>query len=592
MTVNSTKTLTVLNTKSKVTWSSSNKSVATVSSGGKVTAKSPGTATIYATVGGIKLSSKITVIKISSSSATLSVGSTKTLSVSGTKNKVTWSSSNKSIATVSSSGKVTAKAPGTATIYAAVGGKKLSSKITVIKISSSSATLSVGSTKTLSVSGTKNKVTWSSSNKSIATVSSSGKVTAKAPGTATIYAAVDGVKLSSKITVNKPVTPTPTPAPTKTPTPTPSVTPAPLPAEKPTESPTNTKSSKKIVGYYAAWSKYSGFTPSKIDANKFTHINYAFANIGSDNKITLGYPDIDGANIKELNQLKTKNPNLKTIISVGGWSWSGRFSDVALTQESRNTFADSVIDFIIKYDFDGVDIDWEYPVSGGLESNVRRPEDKHNFTLLLKTLREKLDRQSSINGKKYELSFAGAAGSWYIKNIELMEINKYVDYAYVMTYDIHGSWEPITNFNAPLYGTDPLNPYKISVDSAINDWLQTGFPKEKLIMGVPFYGFVYQGVSPLNQGLYQSYSGIASISYDIVANYYLNTPGFTRYYNMYSKVPYLFNGSTLITYEDEQSVAEKANYVNQKGLGGVMIWEISQDPKSILTNSLYQALNK
>jgi len=246
----------------------------------------------------------------------------------------------------------------------------------------------------------------------------------------------------------------------------------------------------------------------------------------------------------------------------------------------------------VKYDFDGVDIDWEYPVSGGLATNIRRPEDKQNFTLLLKTLREKLDKQGAIDGKDYILSFAGAAGSWYVKNIELMEINKYVDHAYIMAYDIHGSWEPLTNFNAPLYGTDPLNPYKISVDSSINDWLQTGFPKEKLIMGVPFYGFVYQGVGPINQGLYQPYSGIATISYDIIASYYLNTSGFTRYYNTDSKAPYLYNGSTLITYEDEQSMAEKANYVNQKGLGGVMIWEISQDSKNVLVNSLYQALNK
>lgn len=471
-----------------------------------------------------------------------------------------------------------------------------------IKINSASATMVVNTTKTLSVLNTKKKVTWTSSNKSIATVSAKGKVTAKAPGTVTIYGSVKGKKVSSKITVKKPVSPvsTPKPSPTKTPIATPKpqpskvpiATPAPQPSIAPTTPPANIAPAKKMVGYYAAWSKYSGFSPEKIDSTKFTHINYAFANIGSDYKITLGYPDIDVANIKELNQLKAKNTNLKTIISVGGWSWSERFSQVAFTQESRDIFAKSVIDFLVKHNFDGVDIDWEYPVSGGLASNMKRPEDKNNFTLLLKALRERLNKQGAIDGKEYVLSFAGAAGSWYINNIELMEITQYIDHAYIMTYDIHGSWEPITNFNAPLYVTDPLNPYKISVDSTISNWLQTGFPKEKLIMGVPFYGLVYQGVAPLNQGLYQPYSEIASISFANIASKYLHSPGYTRYYHMGSNVPYLYNGSTLITYEDETSMVAKANYVNQKGLGGVMIWEISQDPESILLNSLSNALNR
>lgn len=531
-------------------------------------------------------------LKLNYTKTTMNVNSTKTLKVLNTKKKVTWSSSNRAVATVSKSGKVSAKSPGSATIYASVSGKKLSSKITVIKISTTSATLTVGSTKTLSVSGTKNAISWSSSSKSIATVSASGKVTAKAPGTATIYASVSGKKLSSKITVKKPVTPTATPKPVPTKTPIVTPTPAPAPTKVPTLEPVTIIPEKKMVGYYAAWSKYSGFTPSKIDSTKFTHINYAFANIGSDHKIALGYPDIDVANIKELNQLKKINANLKTIISVGGWSWSKRFSDVALTQASRDIFANSVLDFLVKYDFDGIDIDWEYPVSGGLSTNSKRPDDKKNFTLLLKHLRENLNKQGAIDGKEYVLSFAGAAGSWYLKNIELMEINNYVDHAYVMTYDIHGSWEPYTNFNAPLFVTDPLNPYKISVDSTINDWLKTGFPKEKLIMGVPFYGFVYQGVGPLNQGLYQPYSAIASVSYANIVSNYLNAPGFTNYFNLGAKVPYLYNGSTFITYEDEQSMVEKANYITHKELGGVMIWEISQDPKSILTNSLHQALNR
>jgi len=147
-------------------------------------------------------------VKLNYSSITLETGASKSLKVTGTTSKVTWSSSKKSVATVTSKGVVTAKAEGTATIYASVAGKKLSAKVTVkkpIKLNYTSATLDVGASKTLKETGTTSKVTWSSSNKSIATVTSKGVVTAKAPGTATIYASVAGKKLTAKVTVKEPV---------------------------------------------------------------------------------------------------------------------------------------------------------------------------------------------------------------------------------------------------------------------------------------------------------------------------------------------------------------------------------------------------
>lgn len=512
-------------------------------------------------------------VKLNYKSITLEVGKSKTLSVSGTKSKVTWYTSKKSVATVSSKGKVTAKAPGTATIYAKVAGKRLSSRVTVktpIKLSYNSITLNKGSTKTLKVTGTSSKVTWTSSKTSVAAVNSSGKVTAKATGTATIYASVAGKKLSSKVTVKAPKV-------TQAPTPT-------APAAV-------TDTSPKIVGYYAAWAKYSGFTPDKLDASKLTHINYAFANISSANKIVLGYPDIDESNIKQLNQLKNTYPMLKTIIAVGGWSWSGRFSDVALTESSRKTFAESAMNFIIQYGFDGIDIDWEYPVSGGLSTNIRRPEDKYNFTLLMKTLRETLDIRGAKDGKKYILTFAGAAGNWYTTNTQLSELSKYVDYANVMTYDIHGNWETKTGFNAPLYN-DPMANQYVSVDSSINYWINAGFDKNKIVMGVPFYGYIYKSVNNINNGLNQSFSGGASISYaNIVANY-LNTTEYKRLFQPIQRVPWLFNGSTFISYEDEQSITEKAKYIKEKGLMGAMIWELSHDPKRVLFEALHKELKK
>lgn len=359
------------------------------------------------------------------------------------------------------------------------------------------------------------------------------------------------------------------------------------------------QASRKMVGYYAAWAKYSGYTPDRIDATKLTHINYAFANIGSDNRIAMGYPDIDPGNFKLLNNLKKNNPALKTLISVGGWTWSARFSDAALTDASRTAFAESCAVFVKKYGFDGVDLDWEYPVGGGLPGNSNRPEDKRNFTLLLKALRERLDAQGRTDGKQYLLTIAGGAGTSFIKNTELSKIADYVDYASVMTYDIHGPWEPYTDLHAPLYNSSGYSPQmKYSADSAINAWMDAGFPKGKLVMGVPFYGYLYTSVggktSPAGageDGLYQTYSTASSIGYQDIVKGYLGRLGYTRYFHEQSKVPWLYNGSNLLCYEDPQSIGYKAEYIVDEELGGAMIWELSLDPDRVLLTTLYEGLH-
>jgi chitinase len=199
------KTLSVYGTSSKVSWYSSNNWIASVSSGGKVTAKAAGTATITASVAGKKVTCKVTVLRLKDKAVTLTTGMSKTITVDGTKNIVTWSSSNKSIATVSSGGKITAIAPGIATITASVDSKKITSKVTVVDIDNKSLVMEVGgfsgSVKTLRINDTTSKITWSSSDESIATVNSNGRVFAKDAGTVTITASVDGVKLNCKIKV-------------------------------------------------------------------------------------------------------------------------------------------------------------------------------------------------------------------------------------------------------------------------------------------------------------------------------------------------------------------------------------------------------
>ncbi|HQB63102.1 MAG TPA: glycosyl hydrolase family 18 protein, partial [Sedimentibacter sp.] len=201
------------------------------------------------------------------------------------------------------------------------------------------------------------------------------------------------------------------------------------------------KKQQIITGYYPAWKSYSGYTPEKIDIRKLTHINYAFANISSDYKIEMGYPDKDPENFKKFQELKKIAPDLKVLISIGGWNWSGRFSDMAATDVSRTKFAASCAEFVSRYGLDGVDLDWEYPVGGGLDSNSKSPDDKQNFTLLLKKIREKLNAQELKDNKDYLLTIAAGASNYYIENTEVEKFQNYLDYVNLMSYDIHGPWD-------------------------------------------------------------------------------------------------------------------------------------------------------
>ena len=160
---------------------------------------------------------------------------------------------------------------------------------------------------------------------------------------------------------------------------------------KPTvSSPAPTTPGKIVVGYYTGWSAYKGYTPAKVPAAYLTHLNYAFAKIDpKTQKIALADPAQDRKNFAALRQLKQSHPHLKTLISVGGWDYSTYFSDVAASAAGREAFAQSCLAFILEHGFDGVDIDWEYPVSGGLAGNSNRPQDKQNFTLQIGSAGEK-----------------------------------------------------------------------------------------------------------------------------------------------------------------------------------------------------------
>ena len=380
---------------------------------------------------------------------------------------------------------------------------------------------------------------------------------------------------------------------------------------------------RNIIGYFVSWGIYArNYHVMNIPADKVNIINYAFANINpSTGTVVLGdpYADIDKAypgdcwdegclrgNFHQLQLLKEDNPHLRTMISVGGWTWSTYFSDIAISEETREIFAQSCLDFILTYGFDGVDLDWEYPVEGGLETNQQDPTDKENLTALLQRLRELLDAQEQIDNKQYYLSIASSANPNYMDNLEVEEIMNSLDWINVMSYDFHGPWsgdgDPSTNFNSPLYmteGDDVPEPYhtNFNLHASVQNYIDRGVPREKLNAGLAFYGRAFGGVQNINNGLFAPYAEPSSIGtwedgvfdyWDLEDNF-VNQNGYTRYWQEEAQVPWLYNPSTqvMISYDDVQSIGIKAEYIIQENLGGGMFWEFSGDKNAVLLDELY-----
>ncbi|MFB9278973.1 glycosyl hydrolase family 18 protein [Cohnella cellulosilytica] len=356
----------------------------------------------------------------------------------------------------------------------------------------------------------------------------------------------------------------------------------------------------RIVAYFPYWASYQKLGLASLAVSGITHVNYAFANIQS-GEVVMGDASTDRANFAELQRIKKINPSFKALISVGGWNWSGLFSDVALTAASRTKFAASAVRFIREHGFDGVDLDWEYPVAGGLSSNRTRPEDKRNFTLLLKELREKLDEAQKKDGTRYLLTIAAGASSSYIANTEMDKAATLVDWINLMTYDYHGSWEKTANHHAPLY-SDPKRPATsgASANDTVNAFLKAGVPANKLVLGIPLYGRGWTGCEASGNGLGQSCSGLSGgVNSAGVHEYgnlekqgWIDGNGFVRYWDDVAKVPWLYRKTTgtFVTYEDPESLAYKTGYIKAKGLGGAVAWEISQDFNGTLLKKLIQAL--
>lgn len=347
----------------------------------------------------------------------------------------------------------------------------------------------------------------------------------------------------------------------------------------------------KSVAYFVSWGIYArNFNVWNINPLGLTHINYAFANIGNNGSVVLGdaWADTDKVNtangdswsdpanylhgnFHQLFLLKQRAPWIKTGISIGGWTWSGQFSTIAATDASRNTFVTSAINFMLNYGFDFVDLDWEYPVYGGLGGNARSPNDGKNLVLLLKEFK----RQFALYpGRGMQVTCAVSCGLVTLVNYEIAEMDPYIDGYNMMCYDFTGSWSPVADHQSNLY---PRDANVDSVVKAVDYAIAQGATTSKIVLGVPIYG---RGFSA-TRGLNMSFMGVPQGSWEMGIYDYkaLPLPECTALWEPVSNASFCYDpaGQILVSYDTPTSVSYKMKYILDKGLGGVMFWDLSSD---------------
>ncbi len=357
---------------------------------------------------------------------------------------------------------------------------------------------------------------------------------------------------------------------------------------------------KEVVGYYPNWQWYDRsnlVNPQTVDYSKYTILNYCFmapqpdgsinlTDSWADENLLLGQHDWSQGNNTYFPNTSVidlaHNAGVKVLPSIGGWTLSDNFPGIAADPVKRQTFAQACVNLIQTYNFDGIDLDWEYP---GYAPHGGTPQDMANFTLLLQEVRTAIDNYGNSIGQTMLLTAAVGANEDRMDDVDWPNVSQLLDIINLMSYDFFGAWDANANHNAPLYAPaqgDPTFNVDNAVDKLVNFY---NVNPNKITVGVGFYGRSAKTTgtpalfAPLNGQVDNSTFSLDDGSptyYNIMANSSL----FTTNWDATAQVPYMTgNGSlnTFVSYDDEQSIGIKAQYIVDNNLRGAIIWEITGD---------------
>ena len=363
---------------------------------------------------------------------------------------------------------------------------------------------------------------------------------------------------------------------------------------------------KEIIGCYRYWDynrNPEAFDPANIPYDKLTIINYSFfyplesgeivgIDPAADSRLLKGENLESGSTSgKSLMEL-AKEHGTKVLLSIGGWETSNNFPKVSADVSTRSNFAHWCVKHIKQYGFDGIDIDWEFP---GYKNHNGTDKDRVNFTILLQTVRDSLQALGEKSDKDYLLTASLPAAAVHLEDMEVEKIAAIVDYINIMTYDLHGSWGEISNHNSALYSPAKGDPGR-SLDGAFTLYNEThNVPSEKITLCAVFFGYSYSDCDEI----YGTHQGADTtlfpkgqdIFYSQIAE---KMDKFERRWDSTAQAPYLVGKTrnTLISFDDEESVALKAEYINENNGAGIIIWPLLGDylknGKTPLVDAIYE----
>lgn len=360
---------------------------------------------------------------------------------------------------------------------------------------------------------------------------------------------------------------------------------------------------KEVVIYFANWNVYDekpGGQVKDLPWDRVSYINHAFWEIKPENGkygivSTDPWADTDeynpDAHFPQYEEYTAKYPNVNVLISVGGWTRCGYFSEMALTAASRKTFIDSCIETLKAYPWlAGIDIDWEYPGvartgSGSDQGNPVKGDDFNNYTALLKEMRQAFDAEFGVGAKK--LTVCSSVGVATIAKQDVAAFAPYVDLINIMSYDMTASYDRVTGHHAALFNS---NPNGFSTEKGVMYYLNKGVPASKINIGTPLYCHGWGGVKPDANGNLVGVSGSSrgyagDMNWNVLKDFEkaavpMGTPGWHMGYDTTAEAAYLYNDDTaskyngnFLTYESSRSLQAKLDFINTMGLAGLIVWE-------------------